>query len=289
MDRLHVGRGTTRGALSVFPIWGEYDRPKAYTLCADTVMLSELTDGPRVERLMALNGGERPVLFLEGQLLEGGWQNRMLCRSVLVPARTRLPLEVACVEAHRWNGTDRHQLSGRRASMRVRNTSGSTPASQTQHEVWQRISEYDAQFGVNETSSLTEHTVRATKAVDELVDRIEPLPGQTGVLIGISGQPVMLEAFDSPTTLRHQFRSIVRAAGLDALDQRPEPTPARRAFRFVDRATLVSAAPTAPAGAGTTVHGRSQYAVVTGLAWRRHLVHLSVINPRHTLNAARIA
>lgn len=289
MSRLHVGRGTTRGALTVFPIWGEYDAPRGYTLDAASLLLSEVPAGPCVNALMAVNGGERPVLLLEGQLLEGGWQNRMLARSVLVPPRASLDLEVACVEAGRWHGADRHRAGRRRASMRVRNVDHSAPGDAAQREVWRRIGEYDALFGDNHTSSLAEHADRAAGAVDELVDTLRPLPGQVGVVVGIAGQPVMLEAFDSPRTLRDQFASIVWAAGLDALGQQPVRTPARRAVRFVDRAALVHAVPAAPAGAGTTVAGRSAYAAVSGLAWRRHLVHLNVVNPRHPLNVARAA
>ena len=289
MDRLHVGRGTTRGALTVFPIWGEHDAPRGYTVDSSSVLLSEVADGPSVNTLVAVNGGDRPVLLLEGLLLEGGWQNRMLTRSVLVPSRTSVDLEVACVEAGRWHGLDRHSTDGRRASMRVRNVDRSAPNGAAQQEVWRRIAEYDTQFGHNPTSSLAGHADRAAQFVDELVHTMKPLPGQVGVLVGIAGQPVMFEVFDSPRTLWGQFASIMLAAGLDALNQQPVSTPARRAIRFVDRASLVQAVPVAPAGAGTTVAGRSVYASVTALAWRRHLVHLSVANPRHPLNLARVA
>lgn len=170
--------------------------------------------------------------------------------------------------------------------MRVRNIDRSGPgAGEHQQEVWRRVSEYDVRYGANATSSFAEHADRAAVDVQELVKELRPLPGQIGVLIGIAGQPVMVEAFDSPTTLRQQFKSIIEAAGLDAFGQDPVRTPARRAIRFVDQLSLVSQQPLTPAGAGTTIGGASPYAAVTGLAWQRRLVHLKVTNPRHCLNA----
>lgn len=289
MTQLHVGRGTSRGPLTVFPLWGEYGGPRAYSLNAAAATLTESQASPAIATLVAVNGGERQLLLLEGQLLEGGWQNRMLRRSVLVPARGSVELEVVCVEAGRWHGGARHRTSGRRASMRVRNIDGAALRAGEQGEVWRRVSEYEVRFGANATSSFAEHAERGARAVRELVEGLRPLPGQIGVLIGIAGQPVMLEAFDSPVTLQRQFASIIQAAGLDALGQEALRTPARRAIRFVDRVALVRATPVAPAGAGTTVRGASGYAAVTGLAWRRHLVHLTASNIRHALNTTRVA
>jgi hypothetical protein len=83
------------------------------------------------------------------------------------------------------------------------------------------VAEQDATYGPNSTASLVEHVDRARDGVRELVEGMQPLPGQVGVLIGIAGQRVMAEVFDSPSTLRRQFRSIVEAAAFDAVGQDP--------------------------------------------------------------------
>ena len=110
------------------------------------------------------------------------------------------------------------------------------------------------------------------------------MPGQVGVVLGIAGQPVLAEVFDSPATLSRQFRSLLRAAALDALGEPEVVTPSRRARRFVDRLSGVERRAVAPAGVGTTVAGADQYATVSALAWRRRDVHLVATNPRHPMN-----
>lgn len=236
-----------------------------------------------VGQLQLTNGGKHPLLVLEGQLLEGGWQHRMVARSTLVPAAAAAPIDVMCVEQGRWHGERQQEMSGRRASFRVRDGVRHQAA---QHEVWRRVSSYDALVGANETDSFARHLDRAECDVEALVRGLRPLPGQMGVLIGIAGQPVSVEVFDSPYVLRRQFDSIIRAAAMDALGQPAVPTPSRRARRFVDRMAMVQPSPTAATGMGVTMQGASEYAAVRSLDWRGRSVHLVGTNVRHPLVAA---
>ena len=234
----------------MFPVWGEYDGRRDYSCDVAPVVLAERAEGPAVPVLVASNDGKRPVLMLEGQLLEGGWQNRVLTRSYLLGAGSTVDLEVACVEANRWGGRQGHRADRRRGSIRVRSALSRSPQQNRQGEVWRRVSEYDARYGPDPTSSFTGHLDRAMPDVSRLVDDLRALQGQSGVVIGIGGQPAMAEVFDSPATLRQELGSILAAAGMDAVDADPVPTPSRRARRFLDRAAKVAFVEGAPAGMG---------------------------------------
>ena len=71
MQKVHVGSGTTRGALGVFPVWGEVDIERDYSTAVAAAHVSEKTT-PEVTTLTVANTADRPLLLLEGQLLEGG-------------------------------------------------------------------------------------------------------------------------------------------------------------------------------------------------------------------------
>ncbi len=120
--RLHLGRSATSGAVTVFPVW--HDRPVAadrgYTTRTAHLDVGEADGGPDVGRLVAANSGAEPVLILEGQLFEGGWQHRMALSSTLVPAGARAAIDVACVEEGRWHGATAQRTRGRRATTLVR-------------------------------------------------------------------------------------------------------------------------------------------------------------------------
>lgn len=228
---IHIGQGTTVGSVTLFPVW--QDRAavgvRRYDTDASHLSVTEADGGPAVPQLVAVNTGERPVLVLDGQLFEGGWQHRMATRSFLLPAGARTVIDVACVEQHRWGGATRQETRGRRATTYVRHGFDETGR---QSEVWSRVQGYG---GVSATGSLVDRLDQPDDQATWLLKRIRPLAGQTGVLVGIGGQPLALEVFDHPLTLREQFEAIVRAACLDGYSRPALPTPGRRARRMVER------------------------------------------------------
>src|SRR5690349_15724686 len=95
--QLHVGRGRTVGAVTLFPVWGERAgvKPRTYVTVSDSVSYAELKSEPIVSRLHATNASSTPVLVLDGQLFEGGWQDRMATRSLLVAGGAEQAIDVA--------------------------------------------------------------------------------------------------------------------------------------------------------------------------------------------------
>jgi hypothetical protein len=285
--KLHIGQGTTVGAITIFPVW--HDRQvrnqRRYDTGATALEVSEVEHGPLVGQLSVKNVSDRPVLVLDGQLFEGGWQHRMATRSTLVPAQTAMALEVACVEQHRWHGATSQRTGWRRATTVVR--AGYDAGGQ--HEVWRRIERYGHVIGRGSTGSLADRL--GGTDVDEqtklLARNIRPLAGQCGVLIGIGGQPLALEVFDHPATLVEQYRAILRAAVLDALGAPAVPTPGRRARRFAERLALAEL-DLEPNVGQVGRHGRASTAYVEATSLRHGFdtVHLRATYRRHPLPQA---
>ena len=276
---LHLGRPVTRGGLTLFPIWnGRAVTRRGYDLQSAHVTVSERSGAAVVSELVLTNGGSRPALVLEGELLEGGQQHRVAARSALVDAGDALVLEVRCVEEGRWHGAGAHVRGGRRAPVGVR-------AAQEQGGVWDRVRRYEQQYDSSDTHSLLDATRRVEARAAAAVTDLRPLPFQAGVLVGIGGQPLLLEAYDSPVTFAHAWDALLRSVALDAAAAAPVPTPGRRARRFLDRLDDVRLADS-PAGLATGVAGRTPYARLDGLLWRDRTVHAVATNPRHELVAA---
>src|SRR4051812_7388338 len=97
--RLHVGQGTQRGPLTVFPVWT--DAPTAhrgyFTGSSAPVDVAERAGSPAVDQLVLTNRGDRPVLLLAGELLEGGWQTRALTATTLLAPGMPSVERVVCV------------------------------------------------------------------------------------------------------------------------------------------------------------------------------------------------
>ncbi|MET3805533.1 hypothetical protein ABIB25_002537 [Nakamurella sp. UYEF19] len=170
-NQLHVGAGERRGALTVFPVWQPRTVGRPVTLAeVGSVMVEELAQ-PTVPKLQVSGLSEKTVLVLEGDLMLGGQQNRVAIGSTLIGRGQTVEIDVRCVEQERWSG-DRHHETGReRASALVRSRTD-------QHEVWRRVA-----------------VERETRGASVDVTGLEPLPGQSGVLIAVGGVPVLLELF----------------------------------------------------------------------------------------------
>lgn len=280
MNQFHVGRGTTCGALTVFPLWAEVAHPVSYSMNHSLARIGERPGGPSVGSLQVSNTADVPLLLLEGQLLEGGLQHRMVARSTLLAPRGEMPLDVVCVEQGRWNGAGGHAARGRRASTRVR---AGLREDDPQGGVWRRVADYDGRLGQNATSSYVEHADRAEGRVRDLVRGLRPFPGQMGVLIGLAGQPLTAEVFDSPRMLARQYDQIVRAAAMDAVGLPAIETPGRRARRFIDRVGQVGWHLAGPAGIAEAVVGRTEYVDLAGLRWDGRSLYTLFTNPRHEL------
>jgi hypothetical protein len=61
--------------------------------------------GARVNQLVLVNRGKRPLLLLAGEVVSGGKQDRIIGKDRIVPIGSApLPLDVFCVEHGRWTG-----------------------------------------------------------------------------------------------------------------------------------------------------------------------------------------
>lgn len=239
---LHVGQGTHQAGLTVFPVWVDAPRLGSLDWTPAALRVTERgadANGATVDTLVAENLGARPLVALEGDLLEGGWQNRMLARSLVLGPGQRRELPALCVEQGRWGGGADHTAGGRRASLVVRY--GDEGAQnrlagerhdreldnpERQSRVWRRIDEIEQRLGRSETRSFTHQLDRQRIPVPRLID------GQRGVIIGIGGRIIGMELFCSGSGLRSRYAGIVQAAAVDARLAAPVPTPAERARAF---------------------------------------------------------
>ncbi|MFC5993505.1 ARPP-1 family domain-containing protein [Pseudonocardia hispaniensis] len=257
---MHLGRPVVRAGLTLFPVFnGRAVATRGYDVHSPSVDVRERPDGPLVTELVMTNSGTRPALVLEGELLEGGWQHRVVARSAVVEPGVATVLEVRCVEQRRWQGGHRHERGGRCAPVSVR-------AAGDQGQVWERVGRY----GTSSTGSLLETARGREEAAAALVRDLRPRAFQSGVLIGIGGQPVLVEVFDSPRTLAQVWGRLVHAAAIDAVGAPAVETPGRRARRFVQRVERRYPA----------------YARVAVLGWRGRAIHTVAVNPRHELVTA---
>jgi hypothetical protein len=278
--RLHVGQGSYALGLTVFPVWVNAPAWVGGRVGAQAdVDVAEREGSPVVGELVVSNRTGEPVLLLEGEMLEGGWQNRTLARSVLLAPGERSVVEVCCVEQGRWGGAAEHNGRARRVAPSVvgglRNPNGGR-----QCQVWDRVRRYESVTGATATTSHAEHLDRIAGDASRIAAR--PLEGQRGVIIGIMGVPVSLELFPTSDALAGQWRALIEAAALDARLGSPIRTTASAARRFAERVERTSTG-RIPDGAAYRISSDRPGVSVRGLGLDDVLLHASALHSTHPL------
>ncbi len=273
--RIHCGQVEARGALSIAPLFTDWpSAPRGYVSAADaSIEIAELPT-PRIDRLLVRNHGPRPVLLLDGELMEGGAQHRVLTETLIVPPGQTVPVSSRCVEAGRWRTDESAQRRrARRAPLAVQ---AATRRDDAQDEVWAQVRRYEAVAGPSATESLPERLDRVETATRELTAGLRPLAGQRGVVIGIGGRPVALHLYDSRSTLLDTWDALLQAAALDALGAPPVRMPAARARALAERVERTPLTEVPTPGLGRRLQGGARVRV-DALHWNRRTVALTAL------------
>jgi hypothetical protein len=107
------------------------------------------------------------------------------------------------------------------------------------------------------------------------------LAGQTGVIVAVMGQPIALELFDHPSTLKERLESVLHSFLPESLRNAYVETPGRRARRFATRIEASIVERTENEG---MLRNREDLDVATeAVVDLDSLLHVSSLNVRHEL------
>jgi hypothetical protein len=259
LDQLELGQPGHFRNLTLFPLLRKpTDDEPDYILLEDAILgqlarVTELNGGGSVPELRFDNGGEQPVLLLDGEELIGAKQNRVLNLTILAPPKQTLVIPVSCVEAGRWHmeapefKPAAHMMYSRARATRAAHVTESMRASGTrrsdQSALWDELAVKAARVDVHSpTQAMSALYERHALQVEEFTRAFTWQDRQAGVAFGICGQIVGLDLLDHPATMRRIFPKLVRSYAMDALDApQPMTEPAHRGHLSTFLAALASA------------------------------------------------
>src|SRR4051812_27223358 len=115
LDDIRVGKPVEAGPLFLFPLISDGRIAPPYLCGAQAIRAGILTvrehQNPLVHELLAHNKGTVPALLVQGELLVGLHQDRVVNVTILCPPGATIPVPVSCVEAGRWGGHDARPVS----------------------------------------------------------------------------------------------------------------------------------------------------------------------------------
>ena len=247
---LRLGSPQTAGRLTLLPVF--HDGPALeYVTFADaqkdgSAEITEVGEAGAVSTLEVTTSSKVPVLMIDGEILIGLKQNRVLNTTILVPAKTTLKVPVACVEAGRWRratskaGRADYALSPKIRAMKRHSVTLSARASgkftADQGAVWDEVAGSLGDLGVHsETLAYSDIEKQRRPEIQDRLSQLRPEPGQSGVLALIGGEPVAFDLFDRPSTLAGMWQGLIGSYIAESLVPNPsnQPTDLEAAVKWI--------------------------------------------------------
>ncbi len=278
--------------LAVFPLYSERlsEGDPAFVLAAEamdagTCVVREVSEEGSVSELLAVNAGDTPVLFVEGEVLRGAKQDRVLRSSVLVAGGGHTRVPVCCVERGRWEYAGRRFAPGSccpptmRLLLKQAAYSAGAVRVAAQASLWRAVRRNHRATATrsereNMSDTLDAHRDRA----EDLRHRLPWPEGASGIAVVLGGRAVSVDVFDKPETLANIWGRFVDGIVFDALaapDTRRQASGADlpvKLYRLKDAAWRRTAA----SGLGETFRAEDDGLLASALCLADVTVHLGV-------------
>ena len=268
------------GGLALVPLLLT-DEPRRSYLGLDEAManglaITEVDEVGSVPTLSVANVLDIDVLLFEGEELVGAKQNRILDRTILVPAASQTPVPVSCVESGRWSYRSRSFTSAPRTAypeLRRRKREGGG-----QSEVWADVAEKARRMDAESpTGASAEMYVARGSSLDEYLEQLPRRQGQCGSIVCVAGRVVCLDFVGRPDVYAGLHTKLLRGYALDAIE-RPLDAAVPTAYiaSLLRRIQRARRTPSAPVGIGQDWRLESDRVVGSELVVDGETVALSV-------------
>jgi hypothetical protein len=279
---VRIGEPQVCGGVTVFPLFAERSSSLDYLLAdeamaAGTLVVREVSEEGSVGDLLAENGGDQPVLFVEGEEVRGGKQNRALCNSILAAGTSRTKIPVACTEPGRWNYESR-QFTGNSCcppSLRHVLKDGGNGC---QLRVWATIRRQHRRLGIrSRTESMSDAVDARQEAAEGLRRGLRCPEGASGIAVALGGKVAVIDIFDQPATMAKLWDRLVQGLVLDVAttgDTACRAIESDAAVKLYGIRSLKWQQVEPVVGLGESYRGRSENVLATALVAGDTLVHL---------------
>lgn len=255
--------------------------------------VKEFTDAGSVNRLIVLNKSDKLVFMMDGDILVGAKQNRVLNTSVLLAPRSKTVLPVSCVEQGRWNYVSKkfdapdyaapHALRSLKAEAVRSNLKMNKTFDADQGGVWKRVGEYQASHKFHSrTGDLSEIYDHKKATLHDILAKFYSVKGANGVALYRGKTFCGMDVFNRSGVLKEYFPKLIQGVALDlsASDEKTSMAkgePEYRTLGLLDEIELVEKQTYEAVGLG--VEKRFEMPLASGLVleYESRMIHLALL------------
>ena len=172
-----------------------------FALKNNLIEVKEISDGGSVNELLVLNHSGKFVFLMDGDILDGAKQNRVLNTSVLLAPQSKTKIPVSCVESGRWDykssnfqPTDYVAPANLRANKAMKvsiNLDSLQGHKSDQREVWDNVADYSSSLGVSsDTSNLSDVFDGSQNSYQKFLHSFTHHPEANAVVFFVNKKPL---------------------------------------------------------------------------------------------------
>jgi hypothetical protein len=292
LDTIQPGEPVEHRGIVVVPLFPRRDPVAAYLTLDEALprglRVTETSAAGSVPELAVANPLDEQVLLYDGEELVGAKQNRILDVTVLVAARSALPIPVSCVEEGRWQAVApefsaaRHTAHAHLRRVKAERLAAAPLArGRAQGEVWDEVRAKAARMAADSPTLANADTFRAhERSLRALEEAFPAAAGQAGAVLAL-GDDLCLDYLSRPDAFARLWPKLRAGYLLDALERLDRPaTPARRVAAFLQAVGAAAETRGPSAGLGEDVRLRGDGVVGAALELGGEVLQLSAFTSR---------
>lgn len=206
-----------------------------YALLNKLIEITEINESGSVNNILVVNNSYEFVFFMDGDILIGAKQNRVLNTSLLLEPRSKTKIPVSCVEAGRWKyrapdfrASDYSAPSSMRyekAKQVYNNLKCDESFYADQKKVWCKVSEMQVDYKfASRTSNLSDVYESKKKEIEEFINYFNKNLREeaNGMAIFVRDRLYSLDLFNRDNIFGEYFPKILKGTAMEFMRRKQE-------------------------------------------------------------------
>ncbi len=250
LDLVHLGRSQCDKQLTLWPLIRPSARSEIPYICLAQALESGAAQvdeigGGTVPHVALVNRGDVSVLVLFGEEIVGAKQNRVANASFLVAPKSRVVLDVSCVEQGRW--TNRPDASFSMGDHVISSTLRKGMATRVEHSrasgggfdagqqaVWSDVSQRVGSMpNPSKTGAYRDYARSHRRDLEKMARHFQPIDGQVGFVAVRDGRVDGVEVVGDPAVYARVHDRLLHAYTIDALEATPAEFAKEKGVEFL--------------------------------------------------------
>lgn len=202
----------------------------------ELILVKEKDEGADVNNLSVFNLSKKPVFLMDGDILEGAKQNRVINSSVLLAPDSKGNLPVSCVEQGRWRFvSDKFKPADYTAPAKIRSDKSISVNeslksfgvhSANQSKVWDNANKYHTMNNVeSDSDNFSDLYFKHRENIDNIIKNFEADKKSNGFAVFIKNTLLSMDIFNRTDIFEEYFPKMIKGALFEVINLKKVKNP----------------------------------------------------------------